>query len=114
MTDERDPGVADLSARRERLKNGPTPLFVIEGTRAPCHPHRFALDEAEKTVTCKRCEREFTAFDALEYIARDWSRYGANLEALKQSVERLRAEEKDLKRHVQNLRAQVKRREGSR
>lgn len=87
-----------------------TESLLVEGERAPsCYPHHFALNGKTRTVVCRKCACEFLAFDALDYVARDWKNYVSNLQALRSDVDRLTEKRELLRKQVQSLKAMDKR-----
>jgi len=85
------------------------PLLEVEGFEPVCHPHALLLNAAERAVACRRCGKAFTPFAALQYLARDWQRYAANLRSIRGDLERLTALRELLRKQVQSLKAMSKR-----
>lgn len=100
--------VVDIASRR---KSGPAPALTV--VRKPSCFCAFSLDEKTRTVSCKRCERSWDAFEALLYVARNWTNYAANLAALKHAVARHQQERDQLRKDIHNLKAQAKRARGT-
>lgn len=86
---------------------------AIQATREPtCFPHQLRIDGKKRTVHCGRCGKEFTPFDALLYLSRDWVHYRANLTALQGDIKRLTETRERIRRQVKNLKATAKRHGG--
>lgn len=85
-------------------------LRVVRSRGCMCS---FTSDEKTRTVTCPRCGKVWDAFDAMMFLARDWTNYDANRQALKREVSDLVALKDRLRQDVQNLKAQAKRRGGA-
>lgn len=87
-----------------------TEPLLVEGERKPfCWPHQFLLDGKTRVVTCRKCACEFLAFDALDYVAKNWKTYQANLDAMKSDNARLIEKRELLRKQVQSLKGMDKR-----
>lgn len=97
------PRVVSLDERRKR---GTKPLLeVIRTESCLCS---FHIVEKTRTVTCERCGRTWDAFDALLYMARDFSRYEYNRNTLKREADRAEEEVLRLKKELQSLRRKLR------
>lgn len=89
-----------------RIKRQTRPLLDVVRTQ-PCMCS-FRVDEKTRTVTCIRCGRAWDPFDALLYMARDFSRFHHNRDTLKREAEQSETELRRLKKEVQNVRRKLR------
>jgi hypothetical protein len=85
-------------------------IEVAPDTRRCCYPvHQLLVNKETRLVRCKTCNLEFTAFDALLYITREWVRYSQNASCLKSDVKRLEEQRASLRKQVQSLKGMLER-----
>jgi len=97
-----------------KASEGPAPL--LEDPLPPhvrSHPHALKLVYATKGAVCRECGQEFTGFEALVYVAKEWAMYASNRQAVRSHLFELERERKSLQAEVSKLRAQKKRLEAS-
>jgi|SRR5580693_1225350 hypothetical protein len=87
------------------------PAVVVGKDARSCWPHHLTLSAKTHSAICTLCEKEFTAWDALLYLTRNWAIMAENLKRLREDLERLGGIKKQLQREVTNLRATKRRNE---
>lgn len=99
--------VIELGVYRKRVIA--EPLLTVEGRREACNCRGFRFDMKWRAVWCKKCGREWDAFDALVAIAENWRPYAENLGYLRSEEQRLREEVEQLRKDIVNLKAKKRR-----
>jgi hypothetical protein len=93
-------------------KGGAEVLPLLEDPVSPHtrhHPHALILHHESKTATCRHCSVEMTAFEALVYVAKEWTMMKGNLSAIRHEIMVLEEKRVALKEDIRNLKAQKRR-----
>lgn len=102
MSDEKDAEIIELPKRE-----GVEPkLRVVRASYCICS---LTIDEKERAVHCKRCGKLWDPVQALLFLARNWTTYASNRDALRAEVKRLEERRERLRKDIQNAKAQTKR-----
>lgn len=83
---------------------------IVQHDRAPtCLPHRLLVRGKTHDAKCTKCGLEFTAFDALMLVTRDWALLADRAKAMSQELYELEKKREILRRQVKRLKAMGKR-----
>lgn len=88
------------------------PLPLMDDPQPPherFHAHVLLLDHETRLVHCKKCGMELTPFEALVYLAKDWTIYRSNLDALRGHLDELVKRKCKLQAEVSKLKSERRR-----
>ena len=90
-----------------KLNRATKPLLeVVRETTCLC---TFRVDKRTRTVRCPKCDRVWDAFDALDRLASDFTRYAANRDAIKREMSELGDKRDKLRKEISALKSKLRR-----